>query len=861
MPLDLNRIKTAKTDVLTEPRDIFTSLPRKPWPRLRVEQDQVLKTWHERRNQDRDLVIKQNTGGGKTVVGLLVGKSSLNEGIGPVAYLVPDTYLVQQVIDEAVGLGIPVTDDARDQAFRAGRAILVATFHKVINGRTVFRLNGDPNAVVLGTVIVDDAHAALGVARKQFTVTVPADHPAFDKALTVFGDVLRRQSYKNATALLEGDHCAPLRIPFWSWSEKRKDVTDLIAATVAADEQRSRERGPDGEYKPVINKSIYFTWPLMADHLDKAVAIISDRGLQLRTPCPPIHLIPAFHQARRRIYLTATLADDGVLVTELGADADSVRRPITPERATDLGDRLILAPGALNPSIIDDTIRRMAFDYAHGDRDGDGVVDDEPINVVVLVPSDARASHWQPYANATLHVEDMKPIIERLCNGEHIGLIVLVNKYDGVDLPHDACRLLVVDGVPSPLDPGEQREAGALAGSDITRINKVQRLEQGMGRGIRDAEDHCAVILIGNSLALSLIDNADRRLFSPATLAQIDLSQQIADQIEDEGMDAVREALTMFLDRHETWLELSSSAIAGAEYDPEGHVSRIAAARRTAWDTAVAGDPGGAADLLNAATNGLEPIERGWRLEEVASYRHDVNPEEAQQMIGAAKRLNSNVLMPAVALGPRKVRGRAQQAQDSSAYLSARFDNGHALRLRVQEVLDDLIFSPDQDRVGPAEAAFKEVGQLLGFEASRPEKDAGRGPDGHWPLTPKMSAVIELKTGTTRTDADIKKEETDQLSGAVSWDNDVNETEQVTPVLVARSERLHALASAPAGTRVITPDDLEKLKASVIAFATEVAVDEAWRRPDAVAEALARHNLTADRVIRHHSRRPTPAGS
>ncbi|MGL5826624.1 MAG: helicase C-terminal domain-containing protein [Nocardioides sp.] len=854
MPLDLNRIKTGKNDVLTEPRDIFTSLPRKPWPRLRVEQDQVLKTWHERRSQDRDLVIKQNTGGGKTVVGLLVGKSSLNEGVGPVAYLVPDTYLVQQVVDEADGLGVPVTTDARDQAFRAGRAILVATFHKVINGRTVFGLDGNPDAVVLGTVVVDDAHAALAVARKQFTVTVPAAHPAFDKALSIFGEVLKRQSYKNAVALLEGDHCAPLRIPFWSWSEKHNEVTDLIAASAAEDAQRARE------WKPAANASIYFAWPLIGDHLDKAVATISDRGLQMRTPCPPIHLIPAFHQAKRRIYLTATLADDGVLVTELGADADSVRRPITPERATDLGDRLILAPGALNPSIIDDSVRKMAFDFAQGDRNGDGNVDAEPVNVVVLVPSDARASLWAPYARETLHVDDMKPVIDRL-SGEHVGLIVLVNKYDGVDLPHGACRLLVVDGVPTPLDPGEQREAGALAGSDVMRINKVQRLEQGMGRGIRDAEDHCAVILIGNSLALSLIDNADRRLFSPATLAQIDLSQQVAEQIEGEGMEAVRDALTMFLVRDETWLALSSRAIAGSEYDPVGHVSRIAQARRVAWGTAVAGDPGGAADLLRAATNSLDPVERGWRLEEVAAYRHEVNPEEAQQTIAAAKRLNNNVLMPAMALRPRRVRGRAQQAKDASEYMSDEFDNGNALRLRVQEVLDDLVFSHDQDRVGPAEAAVKEVGLILGFGASRPEKESGRGPDGHWPLTPKMSAVIELKTGTTRPDADIKKDETDQLSGAVSWDNEVNETERCVPVLFARSERLHALASAPAGTRVITPSDLERLKSSLIAFAAEIAADERWKRPEAVAEALARHNLMADRVIQHHSQRPRPSGS
>ena len=35
-----------------------------------------------------------NTGGGKTVVGLLMLKSCLNEGVGPAVYVTPDNYLV-----------------------------------------------------------------------------------------------------------------------------------------------------------------------------------------------------------------------------------------------------------------------------------------------------------------------------------------------------------------------------------------------------------------------------------------------------------------------------------------------------------------------------------------------------------------------------------------------------------------------------------------------------------------------------------------------------------------------------------------------------------------------------------------------
>jgi hypothetical protein len=36
--------------------------------------------------------------------------------------------------------------------------------------------------------------------------------------------------------------------------------------------------------------------------------------------------------------------------------------------------------------------------------------------------------------------------VEKLKNG-YVGLVILVNKYDGIDLPEDACRILVIDGL------------------------------------------------------------------------------------------------------------------------------------------------------------------------------------------------------------------------------------------------------------------------------------------------------------------------------------------------------------------------------------------------------------------------------
>lgn len=191
------------------PRDIFNALPNKPrgMDYLRGPQDQVLDEWWKRRAA-RDLVIKMNTGGGKTIVGLLVAQSSLAEGTGPAVYLVPDHYLVEQVVAEAQRLGIAVTTDPRDMAYARGRAILVDVFQRLFNGQSVFGVDGSVGRTAAvqapGTVIIDDAHACLGKAEHAFRLSVPEDDPVYEALLALFKDALEQQSPASYLDLADG---------------------------------------------------------------------------------------------------------------------------------------------------------------------------------------------------------------------------------------------------------------------------------------------------------------------------------------------------------------------------------------------------------------------------------------------------------------------------------------------------------------------------------------------------------------------------------------------------------------------------------------------------------------------------------
>ena len=98
----------------------------------------------------------------------------MREGVGPVVYLVPNNYLIDQVMKEAIDACIPVTNDEDDIKFRAQQSVLVTTYHKLINGRSVFGvMDVKPPKVTVGTIVLDDAHVSIGIVKSQYSLNVP----------------------------------------------------------------------------------------------------------------------------------------------------------------------------------------------------------------------------------------------------------------------------------------------------------------------------------------------------------------------------------------------------------------------------------------------------------------------------------------------------------------------------------------------------------------------------------------------------------------------------------------------------------------------------------------------------------------
>jgi replicative superfamily II helicase len=170
MAIKFDELLDDEEAAVIDPRDIFLTLNRdKKFAFPRDIQTEVIKAWFGQRDNP-DMVVKLNVGSGKTLVGLLLLQSSLNEGIRPAICIAPDKQLVDQVLAEANALGIDAVDDPRDTAVQSGEKIAVTTVHRLFNGKSIFGVGSEGVKLKIGAIVIDDVHACIATINEQFRI-------------------------------------------------------------------------------------------------------------------------------------------------------------------------------------------------------------------------------------------------------------------------------------------------------------------------------------------------------------------------------------------------------------------------------------------------------------------------------------------------------------------------------------------------------------------------------------------------------------------------------------------------------------------------------------------------------------------
>ena len=314
------------------PRDIFNSLPKPPGINdLYASQAEVLDAWFPRRT-DRDVVVKLHTGGGKTLVALLMAQSVMNETGRARDLSRADQPTRRSGHRQEPGVRDPDCAICHGQPLAARvlrrQGVLVGAYETLFNGRSKFGVrNSGQDVVKAGAIILDDAHVALSSVREAFSLTISAkEHTEVYADLAgrfrpAFKEVGRSGSFADIT---NGKDYGVMEVPSWAWHRKLPEVEQYLV------QQCRRDR------------SLCLAVP--ARQPRRLPLPVQPRSATITPIFPPVDLLPTFEDCRRRIYMSATIADDSEIVRAFGASADAVAKPITSTSLAGVGERMILIP-------------------------------------------------------------------------------------------------------------------------------------------------------------------------------------------------------------------------------------------------------------------------------------------------------------------------------------------------------------------------------------------------------------------------------------------------------------------------------------------------------------------------------------
>lgn len=529
---------------------------------------------------------------------------------------------------------------------------------------------------------------------------------------------------------------------------------------------------------------------------------ISPKGIDLEK-------ISSLEEASRRIYMSATLADDSVFVSALGLAIEDMKNIITPENANDIGDRLVIFPKYVNSDISETEIKEKVEEVA------------EKYNVVVLVPSFSRAKFWDKEGTRTAKKDNINRIVDELKSGKHVGKVIFVNRYDGIDLPGDACRMLVIDGLP-PLNSIKDRYIQSVAPqSTILLREQVQRIEQGMGRGVRSNDDECCIVLMGDELTDVLSRNKGIDYFSAATRCQYDLSKQLWDLLVSETdskptIGQIFELANYSLEKDAEWVTTCKENLAAVKYSNQAKVDEKIVAQRMAFEKSMNRQWIDAANAIKIVKDKeKDKRTKGYLCQIQAEYTNKIDPTLSQEILKAGKNLSAAILSPLTGIQYQRAINTIPQAQAIRKHLDVEGFGLNELLVYIDGVLSNLCIGSEYEKF---EEALKQIGIMIGFVCSRPDKETGGyGPDNLWAIDSSKYLVIECKTESTA--QMIKKDYCNQLSGSVNWfkENYVYPNECI-PIIIHPSKFVDTIASPDENMRVMTEQELACFRKNIRDF-------------------------------------------
>ncbi len=676
-------------------------------------QSHVLGRYYQDHRDGSDVALELPTGAGKTLVGLLIadwrrlvtGESS--------AFVCPTRQLARQAHEKAAGYGIPTVlligpnqawDPAEVTRGLSGEATIVSVYSHVFN--TAPR-------VAPRTLVLDDAHAAEGPVAENWSVSIDRDHAAYEPLL----DAVGRAIAPERLAELRNDDLTAHALPPPELIGP-KDLGDCSADVLAVLDEHL-----DG------NESAAFALSEIRGHLPGCLMFAGWQSLLIRPFVPPTRFHGAFEEAEQRVYLSATLGQAGELERSFGrVKIPRVETPADWERRGS-GRRLALLPragmqAADASAFIKETIARFT-------------------RALVLVPSNWEAEEVTvllPEGWDVLRIDDVDERLHPFQESTY-RCLVLANRYDGIDLPGDQCEVILISGLPTGTHLQDRFLYEAAGAKSALRERIRTRLMQGMGRATRSRNDHAVVLMAGESLIDFLRDRGNLVGLRAELQAELGYGLYLA-----QGEHDLNAIIESFLERDADWDEaeqyLTGQADEADLEPPAGaeQLQRSATSEVLASEAAWRGELGQASVHAQAAVRSLtvgavgayrtfwKVLAAHWAAQHAEATGDPVDARVAAELgRDAAASARTRAWRPPV---PAVAVNADAEALDTRAMRIASKLQEIARSPRGDRYIESLAIELGKDSAPAFERGIERMGQMLGFEAVRPNLTAA--PDGAW---------------------------------------------------------------------------------------------------------------------------------
>lgn len=819
--LDFKKIiNENKINNIINPREIFMSLPNRKYDYPRDVQTEVWTQWMEKR-EEKDIIIKMNTGSGKTIVGLIILMSCIREDKKPAMYVVPNKFLMKQVIKEAESLGIPVTENSDDVGFITGEKILITNIYKLVNGKTVFGKRSNGNNLKIGSILIDDVHACINDIESQYTIEIANGEDTYTRIYKMFEEDIKQQYPNRVIDINNGIPGVNILVPYWAWQEKSTEIYKIIIE--------------DNE-----NTDVQMKLPLFRDYFHLCNCVISTEKIEISPKSININEIEGFKRAERRIYMSATIVAIDSLISKCGIK-NYPKNVIKPQYSDDMGERFIIFPQIINKEITDDEIKYKLKKMS------------KQHNVVVITPSDIRRKYWEDVADISVDKYNLEEVVENLKNS-HLGLIVMSNKYEGIDLPNKACEILVIDGIPNSKRKYDEVEQQIIGNSDKILNKKIQLIEQGMGRGVRSSGDYCAVVLMGQGLVSTLYAEGYMEKMSNITKNQIKLSDQIAKQLANKPIDEIFDSLEYCLQRDPDWIATSKSILSQIEYKDEVEESNIENTLTECFELAKHEQYNECNKMLEELINRQEDNEiKGYLKMQLAEYYNFIDRSASQEILKSAYNLNSKVTKPISGINFKKDTNKInKQVENIINFIQRNKEDFNNIIIKLNAILSNLVFVEGTSKL--FEKAIKDVGEFIGIESERPEEETGIGPDDLYWIGKEYAMIIECKNEVKK-ENNICKHDCNQLNGSYEWYNSKYEKTGIEgiPIMIHPSNIYNRECTPNKKTRIITEVELNRLKDNINKFIKELSKPQNYKDRNNIERLLNNHLLSGRNLVENYT--------